>query len=98
MAALPRNRNDAPQLAVKALILIVCCVLCIPFAAVIMLAGLVFAPYAVWTGRRDAWATASVALWGVALVAAQAHGVSLPRYALLTLPVLAALVAHAGAL
>ncbi len=93
-----RRSYDAAPMPVKALILIACCVLCVPFAAVVMLAALVFAPYAVWTGRRDAWATAAVALWGIVLVATQAHGVSLPHYALLVLPVLAALVAHAGAL
>jgi len=93
-----RRSYDAAPLPVKALILILCCVLCVPFAGVVMLVVLVFAPYAVWTGRRDAWATASAALWGIALVATQAHGVPLPHYALLTLPVVAALVAHAGAL
>ena len=93
-----RRSYDAAPLPVKALIVIICCVLCVPFAAVVMLAALVFAPYAVWTGRRDAWATASVALWGVVLVAAEAQGVSLPHYALLILPVVAAFAAHAGAL
>jgi len=59
---------------------------------------LVFAPYAVWTSRRGGWATASVAMWGIVLVATQAHGQPFPHYALLGLPVIAAFAAHAGAL
>ena len=36
---------------------------CMPFAAVLGLGALGFAPYAVWTRRRDGWSTAAVALW-----------------------------------
>src|SRR6266851_3193836 len=93
-----RHSYDAAPLPVKALILIACCALCVPFAGIALLGMLVFAPYAVWTGRRDGWATVSVALWGLVLVATQAHGAAAPRYALLALPVVAGLVAHAGAL
>src|SRR6266581_9432942 len=93
-----RDSYDAAPLPVKALILVACGVLCLPFTAIVVLALLAFAPYAVWAGRRDWWATASVGMWGIALVATQAHGDSLAHYALLVLPVLTALVAHAGAL
>jgi len=67
-------------------------------APITVLAMLAFAPYAVWTSRRGGWATASAAMWGIVLVATQAHGQPLPHYALLALPVIAALAAHAGAL
>jgi SpoVK/Ycf46/Vps4 family AAA+-type ATPase len=93
-----RHSYDAAPLPVKALILIASCVLCVPFAGVVMLGMLVFAPYAVWTGRRDAWATVSVTLWGLVLVATQAHGAAAPHYGLLALPVVAGLIAHTGAL
>ncbi len=93
-----RRSYDAAPLAVKILIVVACCVVCVPFAAFGILAGLIFAPYAVWTARRDGWATASVTIWGLVLVATQVHGDSAQHYALLALPVLAALVAHAGAL
>src|SRR6266700_3447980 len=93
-----RDSYDAAPLPVKALILVACGVLCLPFTAIVVLALLAFAPYAVWAGRREWWATASVGMWGIALVATQAHGDSLAHYALLVLPVLTALVAHAGAL
>jgi len=93
-----RHSYDAAPLPVKALILITCCVVCVPFAGIVLLGMLIFAPYAVWTGRRDGWATVSVTLWGLVLVASQAHGAAAPRYALLALPVVAGLIAHAGAL
>jgi SpoVK/Ycf46/Vps4 family AAA+-type ATPase len=93
-----RRSFDAAPLPVKILIVIACCIICVPFAAFGILAGLIFAPYAVWSGRRDGWATASVGLWGLVLVATQVHGDSLQHYSLLALPVIAALVAHAGAL
>jgi SpoVK/Ycf46/Vps4 family AAA+-type ATPase len=93
-----RRAYDVAPLTVKALVLIACVLLCVPFAAVVVLALLAFAPYAVWAGRRDAWATTSAGLWGIVLVATQAHGQSLPHYALLALPVVTALLAHAGAL
>jgi len=84
-----RRSYDAAPLPVKALILIAGIVVCVPFAAVLILGMLAFAPYAVWTGRRDGFATASAALWGMFLVATQAHGVGAPHYALLALPVAA---------
>ena len=93
-----RRSYDAAPAPVKALLVVVLVVACVPFAAVLLLAALVYAPYAVWTGRRDGWSTAAVALWGIALVATQAHGPAIPHYTLLALPVGAALVAHAGAL
>src|SRR5713226_8556674 len=73
-------------------------VLIVVAAPITVLAMLAFAPYAVWTSRRGGWATASAAMWGIVLVATQAHGQPLPHYALLALPVIAALAAHAGAL
>jgi SpoVK/Ycf46/Vps4 family AAA+-type ATPase len=97
LSRLRRSYDTAPA-PVKALLIVVLIIACVPLAAVLLLAGLLFAPYAVWTGRRDGWSTAAVALWGVVLVAAQAHGPPFPHYALLALPVVAALVAHAGAL
>jgi SpoVK/Ycf46/Vps4 family AAA+-type ATPase len=93
-----RRSFDAAPLPVKVLIVFACFIICIPFAAFVILAGLILAPYAVWTGRRDGWATASVGLWGLVLVTTQVHGDPVQRYSLLALPVIAALVSHAGAL
>jgi SpoVK/Ycf46/Vps4 family AAA+-type ATPase len=86
-----RRAYEAVPMPVKVLLLIVACVFFFPLAVVI-------APYAVATGRREAWATASVSIWGVVLVAGLAHGAAGPHYALFALPVVAAFVAHAGAL
>jgi SpoVK/Ycf46/Vps4 family AAA+-type ATPase len=93
-----RHSYNAAPLPVKAFILIACCALCVPFVGIALLGMLVFAPYAVWTGRRDGWATASVTLWGLVLVATQAHGAAAPHYELLALPVVAGVIAHTGAL
>jgi SpoVK/Ycf46/Vps4 family AAA+-type ATPase len=93
-----RHSYAAAPLPVRALILIACCLFCVPFAGLLILALLVLAPYAVWTGRRDVWATVSVTLWGIVLVATQARGSPLPHYTLFALPVVTALAAHAGAL
>src|SRR6266568_4305547 len=59
-----RDSYDAAPLPVKALILVACGVLCLPFTAIVVLALLAFAPYAVWAGRRDWWATASLFFFG----------------------------------
>jgi SpoVK/Ycf46/Vps4 family AAA+-type ATPase len=88
-----RAYGNAP-LPVKILI-VIACVICSPLTFFLALA---LAPYAVFTGNRSPWATASVALWGVALVAARTHGEAGPRYVMLLLPVAAALAAHAGTL
>ncbi len=81
-------------LPVKAMLL-VALIVALPF---LMFGALIYAPYALWTGDRSVLGSASVALWAVALVAAQAHGADGPRYLLLLLPVAVALAAHGGAL
>ena len=88
-----RAYGNAP-LPVKILIVIGCCVFSFPLALV----ALALAPYAVITGNRSPWATASVALWGVALVAGLAHGDTTSRIVMELLPVVAAFAAHAGTL
>jgi SpoVK/Ycf46/Vps4 family AAA+-type ATPase len=93
MARVRRFAAAAP-LPVQAL-LVIAAVLLLPFIA---LAALLYAPYALWTSDRSVLASASVALWGIAITAAQAHGPDGPRYALLLAPVLVAVAAHAGAL
>src|SRR5262245_58004412 len=76
-----RGSYQAAPLPVKILIAIAGIAACIPFAAVIVIWMLAFAPYAVWTGRTQWWATASATMWGIALVATQAHGHTSPHYA-----------------
>jgi SpoVK/Ycf46/Vps4 family AAA+-type ATPase len=98
--ALSRLRQNyaAAPLAVKVLAMIVLCMLAIPLASVFLLAGLVYAPYAVWKGHRAVIATLSVALWGLVLVTAEAQGRDLPHYLLWVLPLAAAAAAHLGSL
>jgi SpoVK/Ycf46/Vps4 family AAA+-type ATPase len=86
-----RARYDAAPQPLKILLIIVCCLVAFPVA-------LVLAPYAVITGKRSPWATATVAVWGVAGVSGFAHGDAGPRYTLFVLPIAVAFAAHAGAL
>src|SRR5260370_25366773 len=65
----------------KIIVAAVLCVLAPPLAALLVFAGLVYAPYAVWARRRTSAASLSASLWGVATVAALAHGPVAPRYA-----------------
>src|SRR5260370_6194090 len=89
-----RRGYEAAPLPVRLVIVVVCCVVGFPVA-------LIFAPYAVISGRRSMWATGSVTVVCVALVSGYAHGnhVTDPasRHLLLLLPVATAFVAHAGA-
>jgi SpoVK/Ycf46/Vps4 family AAA+-type ATPase len=89
-----RRFAAAAPLPVK-VILIVIGVILLP---VVMFAALFYAPYALWSDDRSALGSASVALWGVALTAALAHGPDGPRYLLLLLAPAVAVAAHAGAL
>jgi SpoVK/Ycf46/Vps4 family AAA+-type ATPase len=89
--------GTAPLL-VKVLLILALCVLAVPLVTIGLFAGLIYAPYALWTGERSPLATASVALWGVALVAARTHGLDGPRYLLLLLPPVVAILAHVGVL
>jgi SpoVK/Ycf46/Vps4 family AAA+-type ATPase len=75
------------------LALLVAAVVLLP---VMVFAALIYAPYALWTSDRSVLGSASVALWGVAITAAQAHGPDGPRYLLLLIPVAVAGLAHAG--
>jgi SpoVK/Ycf46/Vps4 family AAA+-type ATPase len=65
---------------------------------VIILAALVYAVVSVVQGRRTAPASASVAVWGVAAFTGAYSGDRTWLYALLLLPVVVALAAHARAL
>jgi SpoVK/Ycf46/Vps4 family AAA+-type ATPase len=84
--------------AVKVLLVILICICAPAIVTVGLLCALAYAPYALWTGQRSAFSSLSVAVWGIALVAALAHGADGPRYLLLLLPPAVAAVAHAGLL
>jgi SpoVK/Ycf46/Vps4 family AAA+-type ATPase len=88
----------AAPLWAKVSLVIALCFLAVPLASVALFAGLIYAPYALWRGERSPLASASVALWGIALVAARTHGLDGPRYLLLLLPPVVAILAHVGVL
>jgi SpoVK/Ycf46/Vps4 family AAA+-type ATPase len=94
---LRRTYNNAP-LALKIVIVAVCCVVAPVVLTVAVLLAPFFAPYAIFSGNRSAWATASVAVVGLYLVGLQAHGVGGPKLILVALPIVTAVVAHLGAL
>src|ERR1035441_648494 len=68
---------------------------------VLIAAGLVYAPFAVWAGRRNVIASLSVAVWGLLVIFLVARGdgnPQLPLTMLVILPFAVVAVAHAGAL
>ncbi|HTX86348.1 MAG TPA: AAA family ATPase [Streptosporangiaceae bacterium] len=93
-----RQSASAAPLPLKVAVIAGICILAPALVGVGLLAALAYAPYALWTGKRSAVATASVALWGVALVAGRTYGLAGPRYLLLLLPPLVAVASHAGVL
>lgn len=92
-----RTAASAP-LVVKLLFIAAACVFALPLVSVVLVAALAYAPYAVGRRERRFLATASVALWGIALTAALAQGNAAARYLLLVLSVAVAGLAHAGVL
>ena len=89
-----RQYAAAAPLPVKVLVVALVCVL----MPALLLVALIYAPYALWTGDRSGLASFSVALWGIAVTAALAHGPDGPRYLLLLLPALVSVVARIGLL
>jgi SpoVK/Ycf46/Vps4 family AAA+-type ATPase len=88
----------AAPLPLRVLVGAALCLLAIVAAAPLILAALVYAPYAVWRGSRSALASAAVAVWGLALVSAFAHGAAQGRYGLIALAPAVAVVASTGLL
>ena len=82
---------DAAPLPLRLLIVVACCVLALPVT-------LLYAPVALAMSNRSIWGTAAVTMWGMVLVGVLAPGTTGPHFALLVLPVVAAFLAHAGAL
>jgi SpoVK/Ycf46/Vps4 family AAA+-type ATPase len=95
---LTRSRQlvaNAP-LPLQVLAVALACVFAPALIAIGLLAALVFAPYALWSGDRSRFASLSVAVWGIALTAALAHGPDEPRYLLLLLAPVVSVVARIG--
>ena len=88
-----RGTFAAAPLPVKILMAVVACLLAFP-------AALVYAPFAVWAGRRSVAASLSVAAWGVVFAGVVSHAFSVggPRLALLIIPFPVVAAAHAGTL
>jgi SpoVK/Ycf46/Vps4 family AAA+-type ATPase len=93
-----RQFAGAAPLPVKLLVVVGICIFAPALVAIGLFAALLYAPYGLWSSQRSPVATASVALWGIALVAARTHGLAGPRYLLLLLPPVVALLSHAGPL
>src|SRR5580700_2021431 len=83
-----RQKFATAKLPVKILMVVVFCLLAVPI-------GLVYAPFAVWAGRRTVAASLAVGVWGV-VVALHTHISWGNRLALLVLPLVVVGVAHAG--
>src|SRR5258708_6971558 len=87
-----RGAFAVATLPVKILMIVAACVLAVP-------AALIYAPFAVWAGRRTLAASLSVALWAAAIAGAETHVFSIgPRIALLVIILAVVAAAHAGSL
>src|SRR3984957_6706995 len=97
---LTRSRQLAASapLPVKVLLIALACVFAPALIAIGLLAALMYAPYALFSGGRSWFASLPVALWGGAVTAALAHGADEPRYLLLLLPWVVSGVARVGLL
>jgi SpoVK/Ycf46/Vps4 family AAA+-type ATPase len=97
---LTRSRQfaAAAPMPVKVLLIALACVFAPALIAIGLFAALIYAPYALFTGDRSGLASLSVALWGIALTAALAHGADEPRYLLLLLSPAVSAVARLGLL
>jgi SpoVK/Ycf46/Vps4 family AAA+-type ATPase len=97
---LTRSRQfvTAAPLPVRVLVVALLCVFAPALLTIALFAALCYAPYALWTGDRSGFASLSVALWGIAVTAALAHGADEPRYLLLLLPPVVSAVARVGLL
>jgi SpoVK/Ycf46/Vps4 family AAA+-type ATPase len=83
---------------VQVLVVALICVFAPALVAIGLFSALIYAPYGLWTADRSRFASLSVALWGVAITAALAHGAAEPRYLMLILPPVVAVVARLGVL
>jgi SpoVK/Ycf46/Vps4 family AAA+-type ATPase len=97
---LTRSRQfaAAAPLPVKVLLVALACVFAPALLAIGLFGALAYAPYALWTSDKSRLASISVALWGIAVTAALAHGPDEPRYLLLLLPLVLSVVARVGLL
>ncbi len=94
---LRRFFGSAP-LPVKILGIAVLCVAVPPVAGLLMLAALMYVPYALSSGRQSVAASVSVAVWGIVAVAVAARGPAELLYLLLLLPLAVVALAHQGPL
>ncbi len=97
---LTRSRQTVAgaPLPVKVLVVALACVFAPALVAIGLFAALLYGPYALWRADRSWLASAAIALWGIALTAAEAKGPDEPRYLLLLLPPVVAGVARVGLL
>jgi SpoVK/Ycf46/Vps4 family AAA+-type ATPase len=93
-----RQSFAAAPAPLKIVLIAALCVLAPPVAAIALVAGLIYAPYALWSSNTSVLASLSVAVWGLAVVTGFAHGTRSQVAILLVLPLAVAGAAHIGPL
>jgi SpoVK/Ycf46/Vps4 family AAA+-type ATPase len=96
-ARIRRGFSAAPPV-VKVLLLVALVFLSPAVLSILLVGGLIYAPFAVFASRRGVLASLSVAVWGLALVSGLASGSDSSFGLLLLLPFVVVAAAHAGAL
>jgi SpoVK/Ycf46/Vps4 family AAA+-type ATPase len=97
VARIRRGFSAAPML-VKILLLFALVFLSPAVLSILLVGGLIYAPFAVFASRRGIMASLAVAVWGLALVSGLASGSDSLFGLLLLLPFVVVAAAHAGAL
>jgi SpoVK/Ycf46/Vps4 family AAA+-type ATPase len=96
-ARIRRGFSAAPPV-VKIFLLVALVFLSPAVLSILLVGGLIYAPFAVVASRRGVLASLSVAVWGLALVSGLASGSDSSFGLLLLLPFVVVAAAHAGAL
>jgi SpoVK/Ycf46/Vps4 family AAA+-type ATPase len=97
VARIRQGFSAAPML-VKILLLVALVFLSPAVLSILLVGGLIYAPFAVFAGHRGVMASLSVAVWGLALVSGLASGSDSLFGLLLLLPFVVVAAAHTGAL
>ncbi|HEY2508488.1 MAG TPA: AAA family ATPase [Streptosporangiaceae bacterium] len=91
----------AAPLPLQALLVLAACIVALPAAFFLIIAALIYAPYALWSGTSSVAGTVAVAVWGLAATSGTLDGrglPGLPRYLLVLLVLVTAALSHVGQL
>jgi SpoVK/Ycf46/Vps4 family AAA+-type ATPase len=93
-----RQAVTSAPVPVRILLVALVIIFAVPLVSVALIVALGYAPYGLATRQRSVLASVCVAVWGIVVIVALAHGAAEPRYLLLLLPVAVVVLSHLGVL